>query len=279
MAGGFNASSVMLADVDGSGLPSVLQGSAVYDLRGYKLGGVPATNFPKFTGGWVTQTPSVGDVVGDGGLELAVPTREGNLFVWRTGGSACGDLEWPKFQHDLHNSGDYDTDATPPGVLRDAALHGATLTITASGDNGYCSGAGSHYVVTVDGVQHQLTQPPAAAGTTQTIDVSSVLGADPHTVSVSEEDAAGNLSYPAVVLSPAPPTHGHDSGKGSGNDSGDGARSHGLPGEQRATRLDARNAADSSGLGAPFAVLADVALIALVAALLRRTHRFHPSHR
>ena len=199
-----------IADVDGSGLPSVLQGSAVYDLRGYKLGGAPATGFPKFTGGWITQTPSVGDVVGDGGLELAVPTREGNVFVWRTGGTACGDLEWPKFQHDPHNSGNYDTDATPPGALRGATLAGGSVHVTASGDNGYCSGAGKRYVLTVDGVQHALLTAPATAGSAQTLDVASlVAGAD--TVSISEEDAAGNLSYPVVLRS-------GDHGKGKNDD-------------------------------------------------------------
>jgi hypothetical protein len=186
-----------IADVDGSGLPSVLQGSAVYDVRGYKLGGVAATGFPKFTGGWVTQTPSVGDLLGDGGLELAVPTREGNLFVWKTGGTACGDLEWPKYQHDLRNSGDYDTDATPPGVLRRVGLTNGTLALTASGDNGYCSAPAKKYVVTVDGVQHALSTAPAAAGTRQTLAVSGLLG-HAHTIAVSAEDAAGNLSFPVL---------------------------------------------------------------------------------
>src|SRR3954447_26647114 len=215
-----------IADVDGSGLPSVLQGSAMYDLRGYKLGGVAATGFPKFTGGWITQTPSVGDVVGGGGLELAVPSREGNVFVWRTGGTACGDLEWPKFQHDLHNSGDYDTDATPPGVLRGATLAGGSVHVTASGDNGYCSGAAKDYVVTVDGVQHVLPTAPAAAGSPQTLDVASLIaGAD--TVSISEEDAAGNLSYPVVLRGDAhhgksDESHGK-SGEAHGNGDGQGS--------------------------------------------------------
>jgi hypothetical protein len=187
-----------IADIDGSGLPAVLQGSAVYDLRGYKLGGVAPSGWPKFTGGWVTQTPAVGDLLGDGGLEVAVPTREGNLFVWKTTGSACGDLEWPKFQHDLRNTGDYETDATPPGALRGVSLDGGVLHLTASGDNGYCSVAGKRYVLTVDGVQHALSTAPAAAGTAQAIDVASLV-AGATQVTVSEEDAAGNLSFPVVV--------------------------------------------------------------------------------
>jgi hypothetical protein len=230
-----------IADVDGSGLPSVLQGSAVYDVRGYKVGGVPATGFPKFTGGWITQTPSVGDVVGDGGLELAVPTREGNVFVWRTGGTACGDLEWPKFQHDLHNSGDYDTDATPPGALRGAALAGGSVHLTASGDNGYCTGTGKDYVVTVDGVQHVLPTAPAAAGQPQTLDVASLV-ADADSVSISEEDAAGNLSYPVVLRARSHGKSGDPHGKSGdahGEGSGDDSASAAAASAPRSDRLPA----------------------------------------
>ena len=82
-----------IADVNGDGLPEVLQSSAMYDLRAYGLGGSVAPGWPKFTGGWSVTTPAVGDFYGDGGLELAMPTREGNLFMWRTQGQACGDLE------------------------------------------------------------------------------------------------------------------------------------------------------------------------------------------
>jgi hypothetical protein len=188
-----------IADVDGSGLPSVLQGSAMYDLRAYRLGGLVPTGWPKFTAGWVTQTASVGDLYGNGHLELAEPTREGNLFVWRTKGSACGDLEWPKFQHDLRNTGDYDTDAQPPGALRSASLHKGVLRLRASGDNGYCSAQrGKHYVLTVHGKRHTLKAKPASAGTKQTLKVGRLVR-HARSVKVSEVDGAGNLSYPVTL--------------------------------------------------------------------------------
>jgi hypothetical protein len=79
----------------------------MYDLRAYSLGGVVPDGWPKFTGGWVVSTPATGDFVGDGKLDVAIMTREGNLFVWRTKGSASQAAEWPKYQHDLRNSGDY----------------------------------------------------------------------------------------------------------------------------------------------------------------------------
>ncbi|HVU72982.1 MAG TPA: S8 family serine peptidase, partial [Mycobacteriales bacterium] len=191
-----------IADVDGSGFASVIQSSAVYDTRAYRLGGITPAGWPKETGGWVTQTAGVADVMGSGRptdkVQVVVPTREGNLFVWTTKGSACQPKEWPKFQHDAHNSGDYRTDATPPGVLRKASLSGTRITVTASGDDDWCATKGASYVVFVDGVPHALALAPAVAGTVQTLDVShlAIKGA---TVSVSERDAAGNLSFPVVL--------------------------------------------------------------------------------
>lgn len=254
-----------IADVDGSGLPAVLQGSAVYDLRGYKLGGVAPSGWPKFTGGWVTQTPAVGDVLGDGGLEVAIPTREGNLFVWKTGGSVCGDQEWPKFQHDLRNTGNFDTDATPPGVLHDAALNNGRLTLTASGDNGYCAGTGAHYVLTVDGVQHVLSLAPAAAGTAQQADVTALVGGA-EDVSVSEEDAAGNLSFPAVL-------RGHPGADGHQVDGGTGSR--GTTAIPPATAIGP-GAAGVHGLTpskAAYVVPVDIAMLVMLVGLLARRYR------
>jgi len=185
----------MIADVDGTGTASVVQSSAVYDTRAYHLGGAPAVGFPKQTAGWGTQTAAIGDVLGAGTVQVAEPTREGNLFLWTTSGSACQPREWPKFQHDEHNSGDYATDATPPGALRGVHLDGGTLTVTASGDNGWCAGTGSAYVLTVGGVQHTLKASPAGAGAVQVLDVSGLIhGHSKWTI--SERDAAGNLSFP-----------------------------------------------------------------------------------
>ena len=62
-------------------------------------------------------TPAVGDLNGDGLLELAYPTREGNLFVWDTPGQACRGQEWPKYQHDLRNTGTHGVDARPPARI------------------------------------------------------------------------------------------------------------------------------------------------------------------
>jgi hypothetical protein len=71
--------------------------------------------FPKFTGGWMVDTPAAGAFAGDGKVDIAVITREGYLYVWKTDGSACQTAQWPKFQHDLWNTGNYNSTA-PTGL-------------------------------------------------------------------------------------------------------------------------------------------------------------------
>jgi hypothetical protein len=96
-----------IADVNGDGRAEVLQGSAMYDVRAYGLGGGSPVGWPKFTGGWSVVTPAVGRFGKTSELAVALITREGNLFVWRTTAPACSAREWPKYQHDLLNSGNY----------------------------------------------------------------------------------------------------------------------------------------------------------------------------
>ena len=40
---------------------------------------------PKFTGGWIFTAPAVGDLDGDGRLDVVAVTREGYLFAWEVG--------------------------------------------------------------------------------------------------------------------------------------------------------------------------------------------------
>ena len=107
-----------MADINGDGLPEALETSGVYDVHGVDINGREATGWPKFTNGWTVQTPAVGDVDGDGLLEVIATTREGNLFVWRTSGDECGFIPWRRWHHDEWGSGNYHTDARPPAALR-----------------------------------------------------------------------------------------------------------------------------------------------------------------
>ena len=186
-----------IADVSGDGDAEVLQSSAMYDMRAYGTAGMAPDGWPKFTGGWSVVTPAVGDLDGDGNLDLATLTREGNLFVWQTAGDACQTAEWPKYQHDLRNTGDYRTDGKRPGVLRDVRLEGSTLHLVTSGSDGPC-GRADAFVVTVNGVAVDVNELPGAPGTETTIVLSGIgPGA---VVTVQTTDEAGNLSIPVRVL-------------------------------------------------------------------------------
>jgi hypothetical protein len=151
-------------------------------------------------------------------------------------------------------------------VLRQTTLQGGTLHLVASGDNGYCAGAAKRYVLTVDGTQHPLTVTPAAAGGAQTIDVSAMV-AGAKSVSVSAEDAAGNLSFPLIVRGSAVSALGHPGG-GHGHGAGGIGTGTGVK-----TAATGRSAGGVAFAPAAFAIPADVGLIGLVAGLLARQRR------
>ncbi|MFH2006198.1 MAG: S8 family serine peptidase [bacterium] len=97
------------ADIDGDDLPEMINASAGYYVHAYNRYGVEPAGWPKFTGGWIGATPCVGDVTGDGNLEVIASTRNGYLFAWRTSGSVDGRIDWESFKHDNRNTGNYDT--------------------------------------------------------------------------------------------------------------------------------------------------------------------------
>ena len=85
----FNSQAI--ADLNGDDYPEVLTGSGGYFLHAFDGCGREPRGFPKFTGQWITPTPAVGDLDGDGTLEVAVGTRDGWLYVWHTEAKPTGD--------------------------------------------------------------------------------------------------------------------------------------------------------------------------------------------
>jgi hypothetical protein len=94
-----------MGDVDGDGLPEVVQGSGAYLLRAYRADGTAPPGFPKLTHGWNLASPTLGDLDGDGLVEVVAVTREGWLFVWDTPGVAsAAALPWAGYGRDRRNT-------------------------------------------------------------------------------------------------------------------------------------------------------------------------------
>ena len=112
-----------IADVGGTPLPEIVEGSAGYFVHAYDASGVEPTGWPKFTGGWHVANAAIGDVDGDGLNEVVALTREGNLFIWDTTAPA-GPQQWPKKRHDLRNTGNL----SEPQGRTGSTVHSGTLS-------------------------------------------------------------------------------------------------------------------------------------------------------
>lgn len=89
--------SPVAADLDNDGKQEVVLGSGGYYLHAFDSDKEIA-GFPKFTGGWMYASPSIGDFDGDGRLDIAVTTREGKVFIWRTQGEKTRSRAWRTFK-------------------------------------------------------------------------------------------------------------------------------------------------------------------------------------
>ena len=100
----FSATSA--ADLDGDGMAEAIHAST-FVTRAWNGDGEPMEGFPMFHGGWVLGGTAVGDVDGDGYREVVFASREGNLFAFRTVGSAAFSGEWLMTGHDAQRTGNY----------------------------------------------------------------------------------------------------------------------------------------------------------------------------
>jgi hypothetical protein len=99
----------IIADISGDAYPETILGTGGYYLHALDACGVQPAGFPKFTGQWMIGSPAVGDLDGDGTLELVVTTRAGWLYAWRTSGRVTGNVQWPTYRHDNSNTGNWGT--------------------------------------------------------------------------------------------------------------------------------------------------------------------------
>ncbi|HWH29669.1 MAG TPA: S8 family serine peptidase, partial [Mycobacteriales bacterium] len=220
-------------DVDGDGSDEVLAGTAYSDLHAFSASGdepglrtLDDRGWPKFTGGWTVVAAAAGSLTGDGSREIASTTREGDLFVWSTPAHACDPASWREYGHDGWNSGNATTDALRPARPIDLEARtsggGATITLTAVGDDGRCGTAAVYDVrtsaspvtpETFDRATPATGEPaPAGAGAAESFDITlpaghryvalRVLDADPATAT---QAAPANPSALAVVRLDAGP--------------------------------------------------------------------------
>ncbi len=97
-----------VADLDGDKKVEAIAGSGGYLVHAFNADGVEPAGWPKQTGGWVVASPAIGDIDGDGHLDVATATRDGWLFCWRTPGTTDDIVEWRSYAHDSHNTGNYE---------------------------------------------------------------------------------------------------------------------------------------------------------------------------
>jgi hypothetical protein len=102
----FNSSAI--ADLSNDGYPEAIIGSGGYYLHAFDGCAREPEGWPKFTGQWIIPTPALGDLDGDGTLEVAVGTRSGWLYLWHTKAPTTNVIEWESYHHDNRNTGNID---------------------------------------------------------------------------------------------------------------------------------------------------------------------------
>ncbi len=93
-----------IADIGGSRACEVIHASGGFAVHAFSPDGSEPAGWPKFTGHWMTGSPTVGDIDGDGLQEVVIGTRAGWLFAWDTEAVAGATVEWAGWGHDLHNT-------------------------------------------------------------------------------------------------------------------------------------------------------------------------------
>ena len=223
-----------IGDVTGGAVSqqAAVEGTASLDLAAINSAGMTASSaWPKLTGDWTVANPLLGsfgtiDTDPAAKKDVVSITRSGTLAVYSTPAGACSASSWPRFHHDLANSGDLNRDAVPPGQPSTPAIFGGQLTFTAPGGDLLCGRADHYEVVQSDSqityanfaaAEHLAGAPaPTPAGTAQTF----ALPPNPKGyVAIRAIDKAGNIG-PFAVISTVSGSGSGAGGSGSGSGSG-----------------------------------------------------------
>jgi hypothetical protein len=194
-----------VADIDGQPGEELLEGTATLDFAALNAAGLPVDRWPKLSTDWTVASPLVGSFGGDSKVAVNV-TRSGYVFAYRTAAPACSPSSWPRFHHDIANSGWYGRDAMAPGRPDSARAAGGKLSFTAPGDDLLCGKAAKYEVVQSDraitAANFSDASPlegapePSAAGSEETI---TLPGSVRRFVAVRAVDEQGNIGRPVSV--------------------------------------------------------------------------------
>jgi hypothetical protein len=197
-----------VADVLGQPGEQAVGGTASLDLAAINASGSAASSkWPKLT----IANPTIGSFGTDDTKSAAHKvvvsiTRSGTLAVYGTPAPACSPSSWPRFHHDIANSGDYGRDAVPPGRPVITSKANGVLTFVAPGNDLMCGTAAAYQVATsnapITAENFAAARPltgaphPAAAGTRQTMTLPA--GTAPY-VAIRAVGQQGNLGRPGVI--------------------------------------------------------------------------------
>lgn len=239
----------IVTDVVGDGGREIVATADSAALAAYGSGGTQAPGFPKFHTGWGVWSPSAGDLLSDGHVDVVEANREGYLFAWRTPGRSDANDQWWTYQHDEWRTGRYGVDSRPPGVVRDAEWHPgeATLRFTAPGDDWY-TGTPAAYLLTLaptGSMERIATSAPAGTR------VALPVPAGTTGLRIQAIDKAGNIGRAVELGSLAQST---------------GAVEGELAGLPSTGRVTSTNGSPGAGAGA-------VAFLALIVPVLGRRRR------
>ena len=195
-----------IADVAGGAEREVVVGTGLYLIHALGPLGQEAPGFPKLTGGWNYAVPAIGDLDGDGTLEMVAGTREGWRFAWSLGTPVAGGDEWWTEAHDECHTNRYGTDCRPPATPQAASLATDALRFTAPGDDWLAGRAAAYEVRVADSpirtfADWQAATPvpvsaaPGASGAAESVR----LPAGTSAAAVLAVDDAGNRSGFAAV--------------------------------------------------------------------------------
>ncbi|MGK2955253.1 MAG: hypothetical protein ACSLFI_06240 [Solirubrobacterales bacterium] len=142
--------SPMVANLTEDDNHSMIASNDSYWIHARGPDGQEAPGFPKWTGQWTSFGGVVGDPKFDGQQYMAYGTREGDLFMWKVGGSPEKNNEWWHYRGNEHNSGRYGLDTRPPAgvkvkIKRDKKQ--ARLSWKAPGDDGVSNGKITGYQI------------------------------------------------------------------------------------------------------------------------------------